>query len=107
MALMKMPTYVGGGGGTDYEVVDATIPASSSNITIPLTKGKMPYLIFINRGWFYSNFDSSGNISDSHIYYPTGGYQQSNITLSTTQIVWSGFDTSSIASTLKVYVVYK
>lgn len=91
---------------TDYEVVSATIPANVSSITIPLTKGKTPYMIFIDRTRFYSNFDSSGNISNSHIYYPAGSYQQSNITLSKTQIVWSNFDTSSQTNTIKVYVVY-
>lgn len=93
-------------GGTEFEVVSATIPASGSTVTIPLTKGKIPLFVFINRGWFYSNFDSLGEVDSEHIYYPAASFQRSNITLSKTQIVWSGFDTSSIANNITVYIVY-
>ena len=106
MAIIKVD-YGTIGGGTDFEVCTATIPASYSTITISLTKGKIPQAIFIERGgWFYSNFDSTGNIDSEHIYYPAASYQMSNITLSTSQIVWSNFDTSSITNSIKVYVVY-
>ena len=107
MALIRANSgSSGGGGGLDYEVIPTTIPSGGSSITVSLSKGKMPQAVFIDRGWFYSTFDSSGNIDIEHIYYPTANYQRSNLSLSTTSLTWSGFDTSGAARNIKIYVIY-
>ena len=96
----------GGGGGTDFEVCTTTIPSGGSTVTVALTKGKTPQAVFIDRGHFYSTFDSSGNNDIDHIYFPEANYQRSNLTVSTTSLTWSSFDTSGTARVIKIYVIY-
>ena len=110
MALIRALSGNGGGSGGsfDYEIVSATIPAkSTSPVTVNLTKGKTPQAVFVcSATKFLSTIDSNGINDIDHLYDVGQSYAQSNLSVSSTQLTWSGYAYSSYAQQVYFYPVY-